>query len=230
MKKEILTMENVTKKYQMGLQEISAVENINLKVTEGERISIIGPSGSGKTTLLNLLGLLDRPTSGKIYIDQTDTTTLDDDELSYFRGKKIGFVFQNFNLIPSLTALENAFLPLMFYNVPYEQRIKRATELLERLGLGNRLEYYPSQLSGGQRQRVAIARALINNPTILLADEPTGNLDSKSGEEVLEIFDELHKEGRTIIVVTHDINVAKKSPRIIKIKDGKIEADQKVRK
>ncbi|MCX8163568.1 MAG: ABC transporter ATP-binding protein [Candidatus Micrarchaeota archaeon] len=230
MKKEILYLENVTKIYKMGQQEVKAVNNITLKVMEGERLSIMGPSGSGKSTLLNLLGLLDRPTSGKIYIENTDTTTLNDDELSYFRGKKIGFIFQNFNLIPSLTALENTIVPLMFYNVPYRQRIERATKILERLGLGDRLNYYPSQLSGGQRQRVAIARALINNPAILLADEPTGNLDSKSGEEVLAIFDELVKEGRTLIVVTHDINVAKKSPRIIKIKDGKIESDNKVRK
>lgn len=223
--KEVLRLESVTKMYQMGQEKVYAIDNVSIKIKEGERVSIIGPSGSGKSTLLNLLGLLDRPTKGSIYIDGVNTSQLNDEQLSNFRGKKIGFVFQNFNLIPSLTALENVILPLMFYEVPYPERIKKGMELLKKLGLEHRADYYPSQISGGQRQRVAIARALVNDPAVILADEPTGNLDSKAGEEVLDIFDKLHKDGRTIIIVTHDLQVAKKSPRIIGIRDGKIEFD-----
>jgi putative ABC transport system ATP-binding protein len=229
-KKDILVFKNVSKIYQMGDSAVRAVDRANIVIKEGERVSVVGQSGSGKSTLLNLIGLLDKPTEGEIYLDGVKTTTLTDEQISEFRGKKIGFVFQNFNLIPSLTALENVIVPLMFYNVPYEQRIKKAMVLLKKLGIDNRADYYPSQLSGGQRQRVAIARALINDPAIILADEPTGNLDSNSGKEVLEIFDTLHKEGKTIVIVTHDPNIAKKSPRIIGIKDGKIEFDKKLKK
>jgi len=171
--------------------------------------------------------LLDRPTKGEVKIDGINISSLSDDELSAFRGKKIGFIFQAFHIVPSLNALENVALPLMFYNVPKEQREKRAAKALTRLGMGDRMHHLPSELSGVQRQRVAIARALVNEPSILLADEPTGNLDSKSGEEVLKIFDELHKEGKTLLVVTHDSYIAKKSPRLIKLKDGLIEEDTK---
>ncbi|MFN3910259.1 MAG: ABC transporter ATP-binding protein, partial [Candidatus Anstonellaceae archaeon] len=165
--KEVLRLESVTKMYQMGQEKVYAIDNVSIKIKEGERVSIIGPSGSGKSTLLNLLGLLDRPTKGSIYIDGVNTSQLNDEQLSNFRGKKIGFVFQNFNLIPSLTALENVILPLMFYEVPYPERIKKGMELLKKLGLEHRADYYPSQISGGQRQRVAIARALVNDPAVI---------------------------------------------------------------
>jgi len=224
-KKEVLSLEGISKSYQMGQVRVDALKGIDLHVCEGERVSIIGPSGSGKSTLLHLLGLLDRPTSGKVKIDGTDINTLNDDELSHFRGKKIGFIFQAFHLVPSLNALENVALPMLFYDVPQAQREERAAKSLTRLGMEDRMHHLPSELSGGQRQRVAIARSLVNNPSILLADEPTGNLDSKTGEEVLKIFDELNKEGKTLLVVTHDIHIANRSPRIIKLKDGLVEED-----
>lgn len=224
-KKTVLSLENISKVYTMGKVEVHALRGVSLSVHEGERASIIGPSGSGKSTLLHILGLLDRPSAGVMKIDNTDISKLSDNELSYFRGKKIGFIFQAFHLVPSLTALENAALPMMFYNIPRAQREQIAKAALERLGMGDRVHHRPSELSGGQRQRVAIARSLVNNPSILLADEPTGNLDTKTGEEVLKIFDELHKEGRTLIVVTHDPSIAKRSPRVIKLRDGQVEED-----
>ena len=226
-KKVVLSLQGIVKSYQMGQVRVDALKGIDLAVHQGERASIMGPSGSGKSTLLHILGLLDRPTKGEVKIDGINISSLSDDELSAFRGKKIGFIFQAFHIVPSLNALENVALPLMFYNVPKEQREKRAAKALTRLGMGDRMHHLPSELSGGQRQRVAIARALVNEPSILLADEPTGNLDSKSGEEVLKIFDELHKEGKTLLVVTHDSYIAKKSPRLIKLKDGLIEEDTK---
>jgi putative ABC transport system ATP-binding protein len=174
--------------------------------------------------------LLDKPTGGKVYINHIDVSGLEDEDLSYFRGKEIGFIFQSFHLVSSLSAIQNVMLPMTFYDVPKEERETRAKEAMERLGLGDRLDHLPSELSGGQRQRVAIARSLVNDPSILLADEPTGNLDSKSGEEVLKIFDELNAEGRTIITVTHDHNVAERSRRIIRIKDGMVESDTTGRK
>lgn len=224
----VMSLEGVTKSYQMGQIRVDALKGINIAVHEGERASIIGPSGSGKSTLLHILGLLDRPTLGKVRIDGTDISTLNDDQLSHFRGKKIGFIFQAFHLVPSLNALENVALPMMFYDISKDEREKRAAKSLERLGMGDRIHHLPSELSGGQRQRVAIARSLVNDPSILLADEPTGNLDSKSGDEVLKIFDELHKSGKTLLVVTHDSNIAKRSPRLIKLKDGLVEKDEKV--
>lgn len=223
----VLSLENVSKSYQMGQVRVDALKGINIHVSEGERVSIIGPSGSGKSTLLHILGLLDLPSGGSVKVDGTDVSKLSDNELSHFRGKKIGFIFQAFHLVPSLNALENVALPMMFYGVPRSVREKKATAALERLGMGDRLHHIPSELSGGQRQRVAIARSLVNDPSILLADEPTGNLDSKTGEEVLRIFDELHSEGKTLVVVTHDPNIAKRSPRLIKLKDGLVEEDTK---
>ena len=224
---EVLRMRGVRKIYKMGKVEVHALRGIDLSVARGERLSIIGPSGSGKSTLMHILGLLDRPTSGMVHIDGEDISKMDDNQLSYFRGKEIGFIFQAFYLVPSLDALENVMLPMIFYNVPKEEREKKAREVLGRLGLDDRLHHLPSELSGGQGQRVAIARALVNNPSILLADEPTGNLDSKSGEEVLKVFDQLHEEGRTIITVTHDLSVARRSPRIVRIMDGVVESDAK---
>lgn len=222
-KEEVLRLEGITKTYRMGESEVRALDGIDLSVRRGERISIIGPSGSGKSTLLHLLGLLDKPTSGKMFIDGIDVFSFDDAHRSRIRGKKIGFIFQSFHLIPSLNALENVMLPMMFYDVPPEARKKKALEVLRQLGMEDRVHHKPSELSGGQRQRVAIARALVNDPSILLADEPTGNLDSKSGEEVIRIFDQLHKEGRTLIVVTHDPAVASHGQKVVKIKDGIIE-------
>ncbi len=222
---ELLRLDNISKTYQMGAAEVRALQDIDLVVKRGERVSITGPSGSGKSTLLHVLGLLDKPTSGRLFLAGTDTTTLDDTALSRFRGLEIGFIFQAFHLVSSLNALENVMLPMMLYEVPMHEREERAHKAMERLGLGDRAHHHPSELSGGQRQRVAIARALVNDPAILLADEPTGNLDSHSGEEVMEIFDTLHKDGRTLIVVTHDPGVARRSPRVVSIRDGRIVYD-----
>lgn len=220
--KEVLKLDNVSKVYSEAATGVTAVSGIDLTVHEAELTSILGPSGSGKSTLLHLMGLLDHPTSGKIYIDGIDTTKIPEDGKARIRGKKIGFIFQAFNLVPSLTALENVELPLTIYDVPKGERTKKATAILSRLGLAGRLEHLPSELSGGERQRVAIARALINDPEIILADEPTGNLDSKTGKEVLQILEGLHGEGRTIIIVTHDESVVRITEKVVRIRDGKI--------
>jgi len=224
--REILKLESVCKTYGEGDSRVKAICDIDFTIHEGELTGILGPSGSGKSTLLHIIGLLDRPTTGRVYIDGIDTSTTSETEHSRIRGKKIGFVFQFFNLIPSLTASENVELPLMIYDVPKAERKKKASAILERLGLGKRLNHLPNMLSGGERQRVAIARALINDPEILLADEPTGNLDSKTGEEVLRIFEELHQEGKTIIIITHDENIVKITEKVIRIRDGKITEDR----
>jgi len=224
--REILKLEGVCKTYGEGDSKVKAICNIDFTIHEGELTGILGPSGSGKSTLLHIIGLLDRPSTGRVYIDGIDTSTTSEIEHSRIRGKKIGFVFQFFNLIPSLTASENVELPLMIYDVPKAERKKKASAILERLGLGKRLDHFPNMLSGGERQRVAIARALINDPEILLADEPTGNLDSKTGEEVLRIFEELHQEGKTIIIITHDENIVKITEKVIRIRDGKITEDK----
>ncbi|MBU0590778.1 ABC transporter ATP-binding protein [Candidatus Micrarchaeota archaeon] len=221
--KDILKLENITKSYQMGDDvEVTALSNLNLTIKQNDFISILGPSGSGKSTLLHMMGLLDTPTSGKRYVDEIDTTTMSEDDMARIRGKKIGFVFQTFNLISSLTALENVELPMLLCDQNSDQRKEKAMELMGLVGLSDRLDHLPGQLSGGQRQRVAIARALANDPEIILADEPTGNLDSKTGSEVLGIFRSLHKKGKTIIVITHDQSIAKMTDRIVRLKDGKI--------
>ena len=213
----VLECKNVWKIYGSGENKVIALRDINLSVEEGEFLIIMGPSGSGKSTLLHIIGCLDTPTKGKVYIEGKEVSKMD---LVKVRRKYIGFVFQQFNLIPNLNVYENVELPLIFSGVPKEKREKKVIEILERLGLSNRIYHYPNQLSGGQKQRVAIARALINNPKYILADEPTGNLDSKTGKEVMELFKELNEEGRTIILVTHDPNVAKYGSRIVYIKDG----------
>ncbi|MEN3007696.1 ABC transporter ATP-binding protein [Pseudothermotoga sp.] len=223
---EIIRVENVRKIYRMGDNEVRALDGVSLTVEEGEFLIVMGPSGSGKSTLLHVIGCLDKPDDGEIYIDSTPVSKLNDNQLARIRNKMIGFVFQQFNLLPRLTALENVELPMIYAGVPRQLRRNRAKELLELVGLGDRMHHKPTQLSGGQMQRVAIARALANKPAVLLADEPTGNLDSKSGEEILKIFSDLNNEGQTIIVVTHDPDVAKRGDRIVRMRDGKIVSEE----
>ncbi len=225
---EIINVENVRKTYRMGDNIVKAVDGVTLNVFGGEYLIIMGPSGSGKTTLMHLMGCLDKPDSGEIYLAGKCVSKLNDRDLARVRNKMIGFVFQQFNLLPRLTALENVELPMIYAGVPRAIRHKRAKEVLTMVGLRDRMEHKPTQLSGGQMQRVAIARALANQPQIILADEPTGNLDSKSGEEILKIFSDLHSDGLTIIVVTHDLEVAANGQRVIHMRDGRI-VSQEVR-
>ncbi|MFH1257508.1 MAG: ABC transporter ATP-binding protein [Candidatus Micrarchaeota archaeon] len=223
-RKIVLKLDNVCKTYGEGDVAVKALCHINIELKEGEVVAIMGPSGSGKSTMLHILGLLDRPTEGKLYLDGIETSTLTDDELAAIRGKKIGFVFQFFFLIPSLTVLENVELPMMLLGLDGIDRTRRAKELLKKVGLEDRMHHLPSELSGGQRQRTAIARALANDPSIILADEPTGNLDTKTGSEIMQLFDDLHKkDGRTIIFVTHDPDLVQHSEKVILLRDGKVE-------
>ncbi len=224
MKKDIVVCKNVWKIYNEGTRaEVRAMQSVNLKIKEGEFVSIQGSSGSGKSTLMHCIGCLDKPTRGTIYFDGEDISKLSDDKLAMIRRKKIGFVFQFFNLVPSLTALQNVELPMIFNGEDEKKRKNKAKELLELAGLKERINHKQSELSGGERQRVAMARALANNPALILADEPTGNLDSKSGREIINIFRKLNKMGRTVVVVTHDPLIAKVTKRIIKIKDGRVD-------
>jgi putative ABC transport system ATP-binding protein len=220
---EIIRLKNVAKWYKAGDEVVKAVDGIDIVINKGDFVAIVGPSGSGKSTAMNMVGALDIATKGDIFLDGINIEKLHESELAQIRGKKIGFVFQTFNLIPTLTALENVMLPMVFQRVPYEEREIRAKELLTKVGLEHRLNHLPNMLSGGERQRVAVARALANNPEVILADEPTGNLDTKRGEEVAQMFNKLSDEGKTIILVTHDMYVAKHADRIYKLKDGKIE-------
>jgi len=221
--KSVIELQNVDKVYRMDEVEVSALKNISLKVRENEFIAVKGPSGSGKSTLLHIIGCLDRPTRGKVILDGVNVSGLNDTELARLRGRKIGFVFQFFNLYPTLTALENIELPMVIAEENKRKRRERALELLKAIGIEKRADHLPSQLSGGERQRVAIARALANNPPLILADEPTGNLDSKSGREILTILKNLQeKENKTLIVVTHDEHIAKYAERIVYLKDGEI--------
>jgi putative ABC transport system ATP-binding protein len=212
----------------MGKVEVNALCGINLKIEKGEFVSIMGPSGCGKSTLMHIVGCLDRPTSGHVHLDEVDVDEMDDNSLAEIRNKKVGFVFQTFNLLPKLNAIENVELPLIYAGVGLEQRRQKAAQLLEIVGLKDRMYHKPSELSGGQSQRVAIARSLANDPSIVLADEPTGNLDSKSGEEIIHLFMELNKRGITMIIVTHDQEIAEHSKRIVRLKDGLVVSDETV--
>ncbi len=225
-KKPVIALQNISKDYRMGETTVHALRNINLQIFPGQYVALMGPSGSGKSTLMNIIGALDTPTEGTYLLKGTNVGEMDDDQLAEIRNKEIGFVFQTFNLLPKLTALENVALPLVYAGVPKKERLARAREVLEAVGLGDRTGHKPNQLSGGQRQRVAIARALINNPSIILADEPTGNLDSKSSEDIMRLFDRLHKEGNTIILVTHEPDIAAHAHRLIRLFDGEIVADE----
>lgn len=213
---------DLCKTYKMGENEVHALNHINLNIKEHEFVSIIGPSGSGKSTLMNMLGCLDVPTSGEYILDNKSIKKMSDDELAEIRNNKIGFVFQGFNLLPKLTAVENVELPLIYQSVSAKERRERATKALEDVGLGKRINHKPTELSGGQQQRVAIARALITNPPLILADEPTGNLDTSSGKEIMEIFKKLNEKGNTIVLITHDNDVAKQAKRVVRIQDGKL--------
>lgn len=220
--KNILKLEKVSKIYRMDGVSVKALDNVSLAIAEGEFASIVGPSGSGKSTLMHIIGCLDTPTLGKVFLDGQEVSQMTERQLAQVRNKKIGFVFQQFNLLPRTSALENVSLPLLYNGTSNSEAPKKAIEVLRQVGLGERLDHHPNQLSGGQQQRVAIARALVTNPSIILADEPTGNLDSKSGVEIMEIFKGLHRQGRTIILVTHDDDIASQAQRIVRLKDGKI--------
>jgi putative ABC transport system ATP-binding protein len=222
----MIKLANITKTYRMGAGDITVLSDISLNVQGGELIAIMGPSGSGKSTLMNIIGCLDRPTSGAYNFENREISAMTDDELASVRNVKIGFVFQTFNLLPRFSALKNVEVPLIYSGVPSRLRRDRAAPLLEKVGLGDRMQHKPTELSGGQQQRVAIARALVNNPPLLLADEPTGNLDSRSGEEILNILIRLNQQGVTIIIVTHDKDIAAQCKRIINLKDGRIINDQ----
>jgi len=219
----MIRAEHLSKVYRMGKIEVPALRDVSLEIEEGEFLAIVGPSGSGKSTLLNMLGCLDKPTSGAVFIGGVNTASLSENELAEIRRKKIGFIFQQFNLIHSLTALENVALPMFFAGVKSDARIKRAAELLAKVGLRERMHHKPSELNGGQQQRVAIARALSNNPAVIIGDEPTGNVDSETGDAIMGILEGLNRnEGRTIIVVTHDMEIAAHAPRVIRMKDGRL--------
>ena len=219
----IIVLEDVSRIYDTGKVQVPALMSVNLKVAKGEFLAIIGPSGSGKSTMMNILGCLDRPTSGRYILDGQAVDELDDDGLAFIRSRSIGFVFQSYNLLPRTSALDNVATPLMYQGVGRKERLQRAQVALERLGLGDRLHHEPSELSGGQQQRVGIARALVTEPALLLADEPTGNLDSHSGAEVLQLFRDLHALGRTIVLITHDIDVAEAADRAVHLRDGQLQ-------
>jgi putative ABC transport system ATP-binding protein len=224
----LITIKNVSKIYRIGTINVAALDNISLEVAHGEYLSIMGQSGSGKSTLMNIIGCLDSPSSGSYILDNNNTSLLNDDNLAVIRNRKIGFVFQTFNLLTTDTALHNVELPLLYAGQNNSQRKEIATRALTEVGLKHRIQHRPNEMSGGERQRVAIARALVNNPPLLLADEPTGNLDSKTGSEIMSIFQNLFSEGKTIILVTHDPSVAHHAQRIVKIMDGKIVNDERV--
>ena len=223
---EVIRLVDIVKSYIMGDSVVHALDHVNVQIGEGEFTSIMGPSGSGKSTMMNILGCLDRPTSGHYFLRGRDIAGYNDDELAHTRNAEIGFVFQNFNLLPKLTAQVNVALPLVYAGINEEERMVRAARALESVGLGNRLDHKPNEMSGGQRQRVAIARAMVNNPAIIMADEPTGNLDTKSSYEIMDIFKAMNDEGKTIVMVTHEPDIAQQTKRILVMRDGKLVSDE----
>jgi putative ABC transport system ATP-binding protein len=223
----IIHLENITKNYYLGKQVIEVLKGISFNILKNEYVALMGPSGSGKSTLMNILGCLDTPTDGTYILNGHDVSSMADNDLADVRNKEIGFVFQQFNLLPRLTAAENVALPLVYAGVPRKQRLEKALEVLSRVNLADRSHHKPNEMSGGQNQRVAIARALVNDPAIILADEPTGNLDSKTSHEIMEIFGKIHSSGNTVILVTHEVDIAEFAHRIVRLKDGVIESDVK---
>ena len=221
----MISLINIVKRYMMGEEEIMALAGVDLSIARNEYVALIGPSGSGKSTLMNLLGCLDTPSEGKYILNGRDTSTMNDNELAKVRNQEIGFIFQSFHLLPRMSVLQNVMQPLVYRGIPAWERAKLAAQALNKVGLGDRMAHRPNQLSGGQRQRVAIARALVGNPSILLADEPTGNLDSKTSAEIMALFDELHQQGQTVIVVTHEPDIAAHCHRTLRVSDGKIVQD-----
>lgn len=222
----LISIKNLNKTYIMGVEVVEALKTVSLDIAKNEYVALMGPSGSGKSTLMNLLGCLDSPTSGEYWLNGTEVSTMDDSELAEVRNKDIGFVFQTFNLMPRLSALENVALPLVYAGIKKEERLEKARKVLESVGLGDRIHHKPNELSGGQRQRVAVARALVNSPAIILADEPTGNLDSKTSYEIMGLFEQIHKAGNTVILVTHEQDIALHAHRVVRLLDGLIESDQ----
>ncbi len=224
----LIEVEDLTKRYMMGTQEVWALDGVTLSIEKGEYVAVMGPSGSGKSTLMNMLGCLDTPTGGTYHLRGEDVSTFSDNDLAEIRNREIGFVFQTFNLLPRVNCLRNAELPLIYAGMSKRERRERAAEVLESVGLGDRLDHRPNELSGGQRQRVATARALVNRPSLLLADEPTGNLDTETGAEIMQLLEALHRRGNTILVVTHEEDIARHARRIVHLRDGKLERDESV--
>ncbi len=221
----VIELKNITRHFKIGEVEVKALQGVDLTINRGEYVALMGPSGSGKSTLMNMLGCLDTPTDGKYILNNHDVSNLSDNELAEIRNKEIGFVFQTFNLLARSTALDNVALPLVYAGFGKKERMAKATQVLTSVGLADRMDHKPNELSGGQRQRVAIARALVNNPSIILADEPTGNLDTKTSYEIMELMEEIHQKGNTVVIVTHEEDIARRAKRIVRMRDGKIESD-----
>ncbi|EHQ41778.1 MULTISPECIES: ABC transporter ATP-binding protein [Myroides] len=228
-KELIIDIKAIKRDFKMGSETVKVLKGVDLQIERGDYVALMGPSGSGKSTLMNILGCLDTPTSGYYSLNGKDVSRLDDDQLAEIRNKDIGFVFQTFNLMPRTTALDNVALPMIYAGKSKEERNQRASDVLHMVGLGDRMDHHPNQLSGGQRQRVAVARALVNNPSIILADEPTGNLDTKTSIEIMGLFDEIHRKGNTVILVTHEEDIAEHAHRIIRLRDGIIESDERIK-
>jgi putative ABC transport system ATP-binding protein len=222
----LISIKHLNKTYIMGAEKVEALKDVTLEIKKNEYVALMGPSGSGKSTLMNLLGCLDSPTQGEYWLNNIEVSTMDDGDLAEVRNRQIGFVFQTFNLLPRLSALENVALPLVYAGIGKEDRLEKARKTLEAVGLGDRVKHRPNELSGGQRQRVAVARALVNDPAIILADEPTGNLDTKTSEEIMALFEQIHKAGNTVILVTHEHDISLHAHRIVRMRDGLIESDQ----